>query len=327
MDLQTWPNIFLQANAPGLGIGMLIISLLGLPEFYLVVIPMILWCYDKTLGLRLLILISVCAAFNVMLKLLFHTSRPYWISPEVKAFASEPSFGMPSAAAQVSLTFLGYIGIWFKKTGVWITCIALIFLVAIARMYLGVHFLADILTGWLFALIVLLLFLRYEKPIAAWGLQKPIVVRILLALCASGLVILLSQLVLFSYGTWQVPADWFALAYAQTNVSITPLSLRDVLMTAGILFGALAGAIISAEYISYSVDGTISKKAIRYLVGIIVLGCIWIALSTLTKSPDLEGSVMTYLRAVLAGLWVTAGAPFLFCKIGLLRKSEDSCEK
>lgn len=55
---------------------------------------------------------------------------------------------MPSAAAQVSLTFLGYIGTWFKKTWVWIICIALIFLVAIARMYLGVHFLADILTGW-----------------------------------------------------------------------------------------------------------------------------------------------------------------------------------
>lgn len=151
---------------------------------------------------------------------------------------------------------------------------------------------------------MLLIFLRYEKAVAAWVLQKPIGTRILFALCASGLVILLSQLVLFCYGTWQVPAVWFELAYTQTNASISPLSLRDVLMTAGILFGALAGAIISAEYISYSIDGTIFKKAIRYLVGIVVLGCIWIAFSASTKSPDLAGSGMTYLRA-LGYCWCT----------------------
>lgn len=86
MDLQTAPNIFLQVNAPGLGICMRIISLLGLQEFYLVVIPMILWCYDKTNGLRLLILISVSAAFNVMLKLLFPTPRPYWITTGSESF-------------------------------------------------------------------------------------------------------------------------------------------------------------------------------------------------------------------------------------------------
>jgi hypothetical protein len=47
MYLQTWPNIFLQANAPGLGICMQIISLPSLPEFYLGSIPINLWDYDK----------------------------------------------------------------------------------------------------------------------------------------------------------------------------------------------------------------------------------------------------------------------------------------
>ena len=318
MIFQTAPNIALQTNAPGLGIVMLFISLLGSAEFYLAIIPVILWCYDKTLGLRLLLLCSIIVAINAALKLLFHAPRPYWIDADVKAFASETSFGMPSAAAQVSLAFLGYIGAWFRKTPVWIICLALIILVGIARMYLGVHFLVDILTGWIIAIGILLVFLRYENTVTTWFLQKPVPVRILLALGASCAFILLSQMILFSYGTWQVPDEWSALAFAQTQELITPTSLKDTLLAAGVLFGAAAGAGISAAYIPYSVDGTWSRKATRFFVGIIVLAVLWVALSAATKTPGLTGYSMTYFRAALAGVWVTAGAPLLFLKLGLV---------
>ncbi len=318
MIFQTAPNIALQTNAPGLGIVMLLISLLGSAEFYLVIIPAVLWCYDKTLGLRLFILCSISVAINVVLKLFFHAPRPYWISPDVKAFASETSFGMPSAAAQVSLTFLGYICAWFKKTSIWAICLVLVLLVGVARMYLGVHFLVDILTGWIFAIVLLFVFLRYESAAAKWFLQKSVPVRILLALGASLAFILLSQMVLVSYGTWQVPAEWFSLAFEQTTEYINPMTLKDSLLAAGLLFGAAAGAGISAEYIPYRVEGTKSQKVIRYFVGIIVLAVLWVALSAATKSPGLTGYSMTYFRAALAGLWVTIGAPLLFRKFRLV---------
>lgn len=320
MDFLTAPNIALQANAPGLGLCMLFISVLGMPEFYLLVIPLILWCYNKTLGLRLIFLLSIGAAINAFAKLLFHSPRPYWISPEVKAFASEPTFGVPSGAAQISLLFLGYIGAWFKKTSVWIVCIALIILVAIARMYLGVHFLTDILMGWLIALVILFLFLRYENRAAKWFLEKPIDVRILLALLVSCIFIVLSQLAILSFGTWQVPVQWSALAFAQTNVPIDPVSLRDTLMAAGLLFGAATGATLSIEYIPYAVNGTKSRKAARYILGLVVLALIWLIFSSTTKTPDLAGYGMTYFRAALVGLWITAGAPFLFLRLGLTNK-------
>jgi membrane-associated phospholipid phosphatase len=322
MVFQTAPNIALQANAPGLGVCMLLISLLGMPEFYLFIIPLILWCYNKTLGLRLIFLLSIGAAINAMCKLLFHSPRPYWVSPEVKAFASEPTFGVPSGAAQISVIFLGYIGAWFKQTRVWIVCIILIILVAIARIYLGVHFLTDILTGWLIALIILFLFLRYENSAAKWLLQKPISTRILLALGVSVTFIVLSQLAILSFGTWQVPVEWSTLAFAQTNVPIDPVSLRDTLMAAGLLFGAGVGATLSTEYIPYVVDGIKSRKAVRYILGIILLGLIWLALSSATKIPGLPGFGLTYFRAALVGLWITAGAPYLFCRLGLADKNK-----
>ncbi len=317
------PNIVLQANAPGIGIFMLLVSVLGAPEFYLLVIPLVLWCYNKSLGLRLLLLLSISTAANVILKLFFHAPRPYWVNAEVKAFSSEPTFGMPSAAAQISLTFLGYISTWFKKRSIWLVSIVLIILVGISRMYLGVHFLADILTGWIFALIILLVFLRYEKAAALWLSQKHPGTRILLALLASCMIIILAQVVLDGLGTWQVPAGWSTLAFLQTNATIDPFSLRDVMMAAGLLFGASAGAVISATYIPYVVDGSRSRKVIRYLSGIIILLFIWAALSALTKSPDLVGYGLTYLRAAVIGVWITAGAPFLFCKTGLAKRGPD----
>ena len=320
MDFLTAPNIALQANAPGLGLCMLFISVLGMPEFYLLIIPLVLWCYNKTLGLRLIFLLSIGAAINAFAKLLFHSPRPYWISPEVKAFASEPTFGVPSGAAQISLLFLGYIGAWCKKTSVWVVCIALIILVAIARMYLGVHFLTDILMGWLIALVILFLFLRYENRAAKWFLQKPIGVRVILALVVSCTFIVLSQLAILSFGTWQVPVQWSALAFTQTNVPIDPVSLRDTLMAAGLLFGAAVGATLSIEYIPYAVNGTKFRKAARYILGLVVLAVIWLIFSSATKTPDLTGYSMTYFRAAIVGLWITAGAPFLFCRTGLADK-------
>jgi membrane-associated phospholipid phosphatase len=327
MDFQSSLNIAMQAAAPGLGIFMLLVSLLGLPEFYLIVIPLTLWCYDKTLGIRLFILLSICAGSNAVLKILFHAPRPYWVSSAVKAFASEPSFGMPSAAAQISLAFLGYIGARVKKTPVWAICIAVIILAGISRMYLGVHYLADILTGWIFGLIILLLFLHYENWAAEWFSHRSIPIRILLALCASLTLIILSQMLIFNLGSWQVPAGWSALASAQTGSAINPLSLGDVLVDAGLLFGAAAGAVLIAEYIPYSAGGSRSRKAIRFFTGISILVVMWGALSAATKSPGLPGQGMTYLRAVLAGVWITAGAPFLFCTLGLMNKGQKTGER
>lgn len=318
MIFQTAPNIALQTGAPGLGIVMLLISLLGSAEFYLAIIPAVLWCYDKTLGLRLLFLCSISVAINAVLKLLFHAPRPYWISAEVTAFTAETSFGMPSAAAQVSLTFLGYAGAWFKKRSIWAICLVLVLLVGVARMYLGVHFLADIITGWIVAIGILLVFLRYENAAAKWFIQKPVPVRILLALAASCAFILLSQIVLSSYGAWQMPAGWSALAFTQSGEFINPITLKDTLLAAGLLLGAGAGAAISAEYIPYSITGTWSRKTIRFFVGIIVLAVLWVAFSAATKSPGISGYAMTYFRAALAGAWITVGAPLVFKKIRLV---------
>jgi hypothetical protein len=297
---------------------MLFISFAGNPLFLLFVTPVVLWCWDRSLGVRLMTLFSLSFGINTVLQLFFHSPRPYWVGDDVKAFAPESSFGMPSCHAQASATFFGYIAVWMRKRAVWAACIAMIVVVGISRLYLGVHFLGDILTGWIAAIIILATALQYGDAAAAWFFRQKVAARILVALAVSAIIVAASQLVIMDLGAWQVPAAWSGLALAKTHVAINPLSPGDTLLATGVLFGAVAGAGISAEYIPYSAGGSRAQKAIRAALGILVLVLILVALDAATKLPGIAGYGMSYCRSALMGAWITAGAPFVFCRLGLM---------
>lgn len=76
-------------------------------------------------------------------------------------------FGFPSGHTSISVVFWGSLALLFRKR--WLTFIAIIGMVVIpfSRLYLGVHFLADVLGGYVlgFALLglVYLLLLRSSK--------------------------------------------------------------------------------------------------------------------------------------------------------------------
>lgn len=315
MEFAAGPNIALQEAVPGLGPVMLALSILGMPEFYLVVLPLVLWCYDRTLGFRLLLLVPVSVAVNGALKIFFHAPRPYWVSPAVKALASETTFGVPSAAAQVSLTFLGYIAAHARKRWAWALAVVLVLLVAIARMYLGVHFLEDIIGGWIVGLIILVLFLVFEDPVARRLAKVPGPVRILLAFGTSCIMVAAAWAALPGQG-WQLPPGWVDMALGQTGRAIDPFSFDSVLMSAGLLFGASAGAVLMPAG-DAGTGGSLRRKAARYIAGMVVFLLIWIILGGLVKTPGMSGSVMTYVRAAAGGIWITAGAPCMFRRTGL----------
>ncbi|NMB78287.1 MAG: phosphatase PAP2 family protein [Methanomicrobiales archaeon] len=313
-------NTALQSTAPGLAGIMFFISFVAGPTFLMFIIPVILWCIDSRLGIRLMALYSISFGINSVIELFFHAPRPYWVSRDVTAFTSETSFSLPSCHAQVSATVFGYIAVWVKTRAAWIACIAVILLVGISRMYLGVHFLRDILGGWIVALVIILVALRYGDAAAAWFYRQGVPARVLAALVLSGAVVVASQLVILSFGAWQVPAAWSGLALAQTGVAIDPISMGDALLAAGILFGALAGAGICADHLRYNAGGSRKHRAARAVLGLIVIFLILAILDGATKMPGLAGSGMTYVRFTLIGLWITLGAPYLFCRLGLMSR-------
>ncbi|HZU86175.1 MAG TPA: phosphatase PAP2 family protein, partial [Anaerolineaceae bacterium] len=137
---------------------------LGYEEFYLLVVPFTYWCMDSGLGMRLGAMLMFSQATNSLFKLVFHAPRPYWINSDVTAYSAETSFGAPSGHAQISLSMWGAAAAWFRRRWVTILCAVIIFMIGFSRIYLGVHFISDVLIGWIIGGLLLFAVLRWEKP-------------------------------------------------------------------------------------------------------------------------------------------------------------------
>ena len=76
-------------------------TFLGTQEFFIFVLPMVYWCIDAGLGIRVGFILLLGNGLNEFAKLALQGPRPYWISAQVKGLGAETSFGVPSGHAQL----------------------------------------------------------------------------------------------------------------------------------------------------------------------------------------------------------------------------------
>ncbi|WP_292520903.1 phosphatase PAP2 family protein [Methanoculleus sp.] len=310
----------LQAGAPWLAAPMQFFSFLGQPEFYLLVIPILYWCWDPRLGLRLGLLMGISGGLNEALKVAFHLPRPYWVSPDVQALDSHPSFGMPSAHAEGAATLWGLIAVDARRWWFSIFAIVMALLIGLSRVVLGVHFPADVLVGWAVGLAILLGFLALERPVGRRVAALPLSGQVLAALAGSLALALCSFAALAAVGEWQVPASWAAGALERSGEPIHPLFLRDAVTASGLFFGFAAGAAAERHRGSMCAIERGSVRLLRYAFGITMTGAIWFGLGLLVpEDPVPAAYVLQYLRAAAAGSWVSFGAPLVFSRANMLR--------
>lgn len=311
MDPQIAAIHYLQNHIQNLDPVLQFFAFLGQPEFSLLIIPVIIWCINRHHGIRLLLLISISGAICEIIKILVHSPRPYWVSFEVQALSHYPSFGFPSGHAQNAVIFFGYIAAWMRKKWVTGLCIITILLIGLARVYQAVHYPLDIIGGMVIGLLLLILYFRCEKAIDTRIAGLPAFRQIMLAFIGSGLLLVCSLLALSTLGSWEVPSGWFTLALQQSGVSISPLIPHDTLTGAGLFFGTATGAILYSRNPRPEQKLLVRYHILNYVIGMIILLGFWFGVKGLMQHEQF-GWVIEYGRSVVAGMWVTYGAPLLF---------------
>jgi membrane-associated phospholipid phosphatase len=323
LDLGIKLIISLQSTGTWFILPMQIFSFLGTEEFFLVIAPVVYWCIDAGLGLRLGLFLMISSGLNDSLKVLCHAPRPYWIDARVKAYSVETSFGIPSGHAMHSTTIWGTLAASLRKWGTWIAAILLIFMIGLSRLYLGMHFPSDVLAGWFLGALLVAVLFWVEKPVVNWIKGQTIAQKIILAFILSLVILAFGFLARFSLGNWETPADWIQNAASATGVTepINPIDPKGLVSSCGALFGLALGYFLFEAMGGFQVSGTVWQKTARFLIGLVGILLFWKGLGLfLPTGFNFIAFTLRYVRYCLIGVWVTAGAPWVFIRAGLSKK-------
>lgn len=256
-------------------------TLAGYTPFFLVLLPLGLWLWDKALFTRLALLIGLVGLSNTFLKELFMDPRP------PNAFALDgrvgESFGFPSGHAQIAVAMWFYLAMEIKRTWAWIAAAIIASGVCFSRIYLGVHDVEDVLGGALIGLACIFIFkgLEHERMITE---AHPAAQLLGLAVIAP-----------IAWALWpragQMPEAMLALT--------------------AFLFFWWVGRLIEERWVNYQRHGNWAVAIIASVAGVAVL----FVLLKLTGDAAAAAGAKSFAQAVqmsVIALYVTAIAPALF---------------
>jgi len=308
-------NIFLQNLSLALVEIMRAVTFLGEEYFYMVFMPLLYWCIDSRAGFRVGAMLMFSNGIVGGIKMLFHAPRPYWLDTNVIAHANETSFGLPSGHSSNAASVWGVLAYSFKKRWVTAIVVILILLMGLSRMVLGVHFLADVIAGWLLGLLMLLIFIKVEKPVAAWYKRLALRDKMVAALFSSTLLILPAFTFSWLLGRWPIPEQWAVNAAHP----IAPFSPEGSFTIAGTWAGFLIGASwFTLRFGLFNARGLWLHRVLRFMLGVIGVFAIWFGLDQIfPDSANSIGYLFRYIRYAAVGFWVSGLAPLIFLRLKL----------
>ena len=295
------------------------ITFLGNEDFFIMIMPLIYWCIDSQLGIRLGIMLLYSSAFTSAFKMGFHSPRPSWVSEDIVPHVFETSFGLPSGHSSMAASIWGLLATTFKKNWQKILTVLVIFLIGFSRLVLGAHLVRDVLSGWLIGALFLLVFLKLEKPVGNWLKTLNIKQKLFVAFLGTLIMLLPAILTQRIQYTWTIPADWVNTA----GYPIAPFSLEGVFAVAGTFLGFGIGLPLLEHYQkNFTTNGPIFQRALRFTLGIIGVLILRFGLKLILPGGDeMLGLIMKMVRYTVIGFWVSFLAPLMFQKIGIMEKS------
>ncbi len=292
---------------------------LGSEMFFMFVLPLVYWCIDAGLGIRIGMILLFSDAVNGIAKLALHSPRPYWVSTHVQAFAAEPSFGAPSGHAQNATVIWGTAGAASRRRIGAVVAAIIIFLIGLSRLYLAVHFTLDVLLGWLIGGVILWGFLALWQHASDWVRQRTPVEQVLLSLAVPALLILCSGLLTSTLSGYVIPSDWVTNASRAGEPLPAPLSMEGALTDTGALFGLALGLVWTQQRGGFQPSGPLWKRVACFAVGLAGVAVLYFGLKLLLPGGEsLVGAATRFVRYAVLGVWISGGAPLVFSRLHLI---------
>ncbi len=282
--------LWCQQFSPTLDLPFQAVTLLGSEVFFLLFLPFVYWSLDRRTGARLTVLFLLSAWVNAMAKVLAAQPRPYQYDPQVRRLAKAGGPGLPSGHTQSTVVLWGYLAAQFRRPWLWVLAGALMVLVPLSRLYLGVHFPTDLLGGYLLGAVLLLLYLRLERPVEGWLLRGGLGRRLALAILPSALMLFLCR---------------HAGAY--------PIKSAASLMGMGV------GFVLERRWVGFETEGAWWKRGLRFLLGVAMLALLRVGLKAAFGALPSE-ALACFLRYLLMALGGAFVAPWIFVTWGLAER-------
>ena len=272
---------------------MSLITHLGSETLFMVIAITVFWCVNKRHGYYLLAVGFVGTLINQALKLLYRIPRPWVRDPNFtiveSARADATGFSFPSGHTQSVVGTMGGVARFTKRVWLRIVCIVIAALVALSRMYLGVHTPQDVLVSLVIA--VVLVFILY--PVVERSAYVPkAMLRLLLVMVALSVVYLLYFTLIFTVPTGMEMGD----------------NLAHGLESGWKMLGCTVGITIAwwldEKYIHFETEAVWYAQVVKVVVGLALL----VAVKSGLKPPlvallgaGVGGAVRYFLMVLVAG--------------------------
>ncbi|WP_295722299.1 phosphatase PAP2 family protein [uncultured Methanobrevibacter sp.] len=290
----------------------------NLPEAVFI-IAIIYWCFDKKLGEFLLVSMAFTRNLSSMIKNTVAIYRPWILNPNIhpleEAMEEATGYSFPSGHTGTATILFG--GILVKKekivTSLKILAITAIIIVGFSRLYVGVHTIWDVVFGFLFSLIVLIImkkvFDKYE--------DRPNFDLIILA------VGIIFSIILILYSTFKgYPMDYDSSG----KLIVEPSKMMlDAYKNVGFSVGTLLSWVIERRYIKFSTDVGLDSKFARIIGGFIGFQLLMCVIAPAMK-PHMPQILSRFMTNFLLSIYIILIVPICIKIAEKIREKRENKE-
>lgn len=298
MELLYW---FESVRTPVLDTVMSLVTRLGEETCFLVAALLVFWCVDKRRGYYLLTVGFVGTLLNQWLKIVCRVPRPWVRDPNFtivdSAREAAAGYSFPSGHTQCAVGYLGGIARFTSRIWLRVVCLILAALVAISRLYLGVHTPADVGVSLLLAaVLVVVLYPLLESTL--WFPNRMYAI-------IGGMLVLSGAFVVYMEAT--IPpvgsATWLMEAYENWASAV-----KNAYTMAGAVAGVLVVYAFDSKVLQFPTRAPWWGQAVKLLGGLALV----VAVKAVLKAPllalcggHMAAHALRYFLVVVTagGLW------------------------